>query len=92
MTDYPPNLIDIFNVVELKGHTLDVNLIIGAGMPLSEMMELFIGISEKNEDFQYLKVLYDHLDLVAHIPVRNVSITYNYILYNYKKSIKIEKE
>lgn len=59
--------------MELKSYALDVNLIIGAGMPLSEMMELFLKISSENEDFSYLKVLYDHMDLVAHIPVRNVS-------------------
>ncbi|KAJ8719472.1 hypothetical protein PYW08_011647 [Mythimna loreyi] len=72
VTDYPPVLIDIFNVVELRGHTIDVNLIIGAGMPLTEMMELFLEISQTNEDFCYLKVFYDHMDLVAHIPVRNI--------------------
>ena len=76
VTDYPPTLIDIFNVVELKGHSIDVNLIVGAGMPLSEMMELFLKISKTNEDFSYLKILYDHMDLVAHIPVRNVSKRY----------------
>ncbi|XP_063894594.1 xanthine dehydrogenase [Helicoverpa armigera] len=72
VTNYPPNIIDIFNVVELRGHTIDVNLIIGAGMPLTEMMELFLQMSQTNEDFSYLKVLYDHMDLVAHIPVRNI--------------------
>ncbi|XP_075976749.1 xanthine dehydrogenase-like [Anticarsia gemmatalis] len=70
--DYPLNVIDIFNVSELKGHTLDVNLVLGAGMPLSEMMELFLKISSENEDFAYLKAFYDHMDLVAHIPVRNI--------------------
>lgn len=67
--------------MELKGHTLDVNLIIGAGMPLTEMMELFLQISQTNEDFSYLKVLYDHMDLVAHIPVRNVSIYLKKIVF-----------
>lgn len=67
-------MIDIFNVVELKGYSLDINLILGAGMPLSEMMTLFQALFAEKEDFSYLKQLYDHMDLVAHIPVRNVSI------------------
>ncbi|XP_050344182.1 uncharacterized protein LOC126769434 [Nymphalis io] len=71
VTEYPPNIIDIFNVSELKEHTVDVNLIIGAGMPISEAMEIFLKMSE-NEDFSYLKELYNHLDLVSHIPVRNI--------------------
>lgn len=60
---------------------MDVNLILGAGMPLTEMMELFLKISSENEDFSYLKQFYDHVDLVAHIPVRNVSVTNIYFFY-----------
>nr|QPF77598.1 aldehyde oxidase 1 [Galleria mellonella] len=70
--EYPRNVIDIFNVSELKASMIDENLIIGAGVPLSEMMELFLKISAENEDFAYLKQFYDHMDLVAHIPVRNI--------------------
>ncbi|XP_052742295.1 uncharacterized protein LOC112057810 [Bicyclus anynana] len=72
ITEYPKYVIDIFSVSELKGHILDVNLILGAGMPLTEMMEVFQKLSTENENFAYLKELYDHLDLVAHIPVRNI--------------------
>ncbi|KAJ2951443.1 hypothetical protein O0L34_g13596 [Tuta absoluta] len=71
-TDYPKNVIDILDVAELKGHSIDVNLILGAGMPLQEMMEIFLKLSNENKDFSYLKKLYDHMDLVAHIPVRNI--------------------
>ncbi|KAL0828977.1 hypothetical protein ABMA28_003866 [Loxostege sticticalis] len=72
VTDYPSTVIDIFNVPELKGFTVDVNLILGAGMPLSEMMDLFLELSTSNEDFSYLKQFHEHMDLVAHIPVRNI--------------------
>ncbi|KAJ8720088.1 hypothetical protein PYW07_012131 [Mythimna separata] len=72
VTEYPDIVIDIFNVAELKGHTIDVNLILGAGMPLSEMMELFLKLAAEKEEFSYLKQFYDHMDLVAHIPVRNI--------------------
>ncbi|CAH2982873.1 unnamed protein product [Chilo suppressalis] len=72
VTEYPSTVIDIFYVAELKSHSLDVNLILGAGMPLSEMMDLFLVLSASNEDFSYLKQFHEHMDLVAHIPVRNI--------------------
>ncbi|XP_060804308.1 xanthine dehydrogenase [Amyelois transitella] len=72
VTHYPHNVIDIFNVAEIKGYEIDENLILGAGMPLSEMMDVFLKLSSENEDFSYLKQFYDHMDLVAHIPVRNI--------------------
>ncbi|KAJ8720087.1 hypothetical protein PYW07_012130 [Mythimna separata] len=71
VSDYPTNVIDIFNVAEIKGYTIDVNLILGAGMTLSEMMELFLKLAAEKEEFTYLKQFYKHMDLVAHIPVRN---------------------
>lgn len=74
ITGYPKIVVDIFNVTDIKGYIIDVNLIMGAGMPLSEMMEVFLKVSSENDDFGYLKEFYNHMDLVAHIPVRNVSI------------------
>ncbi|XP_039757385.1 xanthine dehydrogenase-like [Pararge aegeria] len=71
-TDYPSNIIDIFSVYELKEHVLDVNLILGAGISLSELMGIFQDLSTSTDDFKYLKELHDHLDLVAHVPVRNI--------------------
>ena len=67
------NIIDIFNVDELKGYAIDVNLILGAGMTYTDIMDLFLQLSAEKEEFSYLKQFYDHMDLVAHIPVRNVS-------------------
>lgn len=46
----------------------------GAGISLTELMSVFEKISSENEDFSYLKEFHDHIDLVAHIPIRNVSI------------------
>ncbi|XP_041981596.1 xanthine dehydrogenase/oxidase-like [Aricia agestis] len=69
--EYPRLLIDISCVWELQGHYLDQNLVIGAGTTLTKVMEIFEDISE-DEYFSYLKVLKAHLDVVAHIPVKNV--------------------
>ncbi|XP_064073184.1 uncharacterized protein LOC113399628 [Vanessa tameamea] len=72
ISGYPKNVIDIFNVSELKGYTIDVNLILGAGMTLSDMMDVFIKLANENDDFSYLKEFHNHMDLVAHVPVRNI--------------------
>ncbi|XP_028176684.1 xanthine dehydrogenase 1-like [Ostrinia furnacalis] len=72
VSKYPKNVIDIFNVKELKDYYVDVNLVLGAGITLSDMMNLFIKFSTDSQDFLYLKQLYDHMDLVAHLPVRNI--------------------
>lgn len=50
-------------------------------MTLSEMMEVFFKICAEREEFFYLKELYLHMDLVAHIPVRNVSLV-NFTITN----------
>nr|XP_037873009.1 aldehyde oxidase 2 isoform X1 [Bombyx mori] len=70
--DYPKLVIDISNVTDIREYVVDVNLTLGAGMTLTEMMELFLKLSDDNVDFNYLKEFHDHMDLVAHLPVRNI--------------------
>lgn len=68
----PKVLIDISSIEALKDAVPDANLVIGAGTTLTELMGIFQRWSTKS-DFSYLAELYKHLDLVAHVPVRNVS-------------------
>ncbi|KAG6462344.1 hypothetical protein O3G_MSEX013203 [Manduca sexta] len=68
---YPQHLIDISAVEELKTYKIDQNLIIGAGLTLTELRDKF-DITSKENYFGYLKTLSKHLKLVAHIPVRNL--------------------
>ncbi|KAJ8735651.1 hypothetical protein PYW07_007271 [Mythimna separata] len=70
--NYPKLLIDISDVKELATHYLDINLVLGANMTLTDTMHLFKELCDSNDDFWYLGVLYDHLERVAHIPVRNI--------------------
>ncbi|CAG9788277.1 unnamed protein product [Diatraea saccharalis] len=70
--EYPRILIDISAVQEIKMHYLDQNLVVGAGTTLTDLMDIFLAISKTNEEFAYLQKFYEHLDLVAHIPVRNI--------------------
>lgn len=70
---FPRVLIDIRPIADLKRYIFDQNLVVGAGITLTDLMTLFKTVAKEKEDFAYLQKLYDHLDLVAHIPVRNVS-------------------
>ncbi|CAH0592539.1 unnamed protein product [Chrysodeixis includens] len=72
MDFYPKLLIDISDVKELATHYLDVNLVLGANTTLTDTMNLFHELAKTNEEFWYLDVLYEHLEKVAHIPVRNI--------------------
>ncbi|KAJ8719329.1 hypothetical protein PYW08_011504 [Mythimna loreyi] len=69
--EYPNVLIDIHHLQELKVHQLDQNLIVGAGHTMTEFMGILKASSSENY-FGYLMKLYEHMDLVAHIPLRNV--------------------
>lgn len=42
-------------------------------MSLTETMELFYKIGGENKSFSYLTGMADHIDLIASVPVRNVS-------------------
>ncbi|KAJ8719393.1 hypothetical protein PYW08_011568 [Mythimna loreyi] len=68
----PKILIDISSIENLKQMHSDENLILGAGMSLTDIMSTFQQWSRKNVDFSYLDILYKHLDLVAHVSVRNI--------------------
>lgn len=67
-------MIDISDVGELKSHKLDGSLILGGNMTLNETMKVFQQIAETNSKFKYAAQMYQHMDLVAHMPVRNVRI------------------
>ncbi|KAL0878800.1 hypothetical protein ABMA27_003830 [Loxostege sticticalis] len=69
--EYPSVLIDISEVSELKGYTIDQNLVVGAGTTLTELLRIFDEVSHQDY-FGYLKTLRDHLELVAHVAVRNL--------------------
>ncbi|XP_049875014.1 uncharacterized protein LOC126373077 isoform X1 [Pectinophora gossypiella] len=68
----PRIYIDISSIEALKESIHDANLVLGAGMTLTDMMLTFRKWADSNEDFRYLNEFYKHVDLVAHVPVRNV--------------------
>lgn len=67
--------IDIAEVGELRGYSIYPDHIdLGANITLTEMIALFEKVSHDNPlMFGYTKNLASHIDLVANVPVRNVS-------------------
>lgn len=67
--------VDITGVVELTTYKqFDDCLSLGANMNLTDTMNLFRKVAKLNSKFAYLDKMATHIDLVAHVPVRNVSV------------------
>jgi len=67
--------IDVSGLAELKGHKLSADnssLTLGGNLSLSETMELCRQL-ENTKGFEYLSQVWQHLDWIANVPVRNVS-------------------
>jgi xanthine dehydrogenase/oxidase len=70
----PPKVyIDIGDVTDLKSYSTEPILTLGGNMSMSETIDLFNKIARKNSNYSYVKILADHIDLIASVPVRNVS-------------------
>ncbi|KAK7794360.1 hypothetical protein R5R35_007242 [Gryllus longicercus] len=68
----PQVFININSVSELRSHSVGEEIILGANVTLTEAMELFYKLAkEQPKKFAYTKVLADHIDLIANVPVRN---------------------
>lgn len=65
---------DIHAVPELKQHSItNEKVTLGANISLTEAMEIFQRAA-LNPGFEYCQQLREHFDLIANVPVRNVSI------------------
>ena len=68
--------IDITGIEELTSYKIENDtLILGANLSLTDTMLIFDKIAKEHEKFAYLKKLSHHIDLIANVPVRNVSKT-----------------
>uniref|UniRef100_A0A336MA50 CSON013979 protein n=1 Tax=Culicoides sonorensis TaxID=179676 RepID=A0A336MA50_CULSO len=64
--------IDVSNVDELHSYSMNKDsLILGANVSLTETMNILTDAATKFPDFEYCKEIVKHIDLVAHVPVRN---------------------
>ncbi|XP_030746546.1 xanthine dehydrogenase-like [Sitophilus oryzae] len=72
-TSQPDVYIDINNVAELTTFTATADSVtLGGTCSLSYIMEKFYETGKAQTQFSYLTKMADHLDLVAHVPVRNI--------------------
>lgn len=66
--------IDIKDIPELHVIIADEKtLTFGGNVSLTDFMETLDRVSSQFEFYSYCKQMADHIDLVAHVPVRNVS-------------------
>lgn len=79
--------IDVGDVAELKSLKTEPNLVLGGNMSLTEAMDTFYRISAENAGYKYTKVLADHIDLIANVPVRNVSTSLHYAAHLLKVAV-----
>lgn len=71
--------IDITGVETLRSHTKNRSeLILGGNNSLTETMEILTDASNQ-PGFEYCKYLVEHIDLIANVPVRNVSFDFTVI-------------
>lgn len=84
--EYPHAMIDHTAVQELRKSELDQNYVIGAGLTLTELLDI-LKEGAKVENFSYFEKLYTHIELVAHIPIRNVSVQQKNSLIRFRFSI-----
>ncbi|XP_039947447.1 xanthine dehydrogenase-like [Bactrocera tryoni] len=65
------HFIDLHAVPELKRHSIvGEKLTLGGNLSLNEAIEIFQKISQR-PGFEYCQQLWQHFDMIAHVPVRN---------------------
>lgn len=65
--------IDISSVADLHGYTLDTNkLVIGANTTITEAIEAFYSVAERDDGFKHLQKCAEHLKQVASVPINNL--------------------
>ncbi|KAJ8719479.1 hypothetical protein PYW08_011654 [Mythimna loreyi] len=78
---YPRVLIDISDVSSLKTYKFDQNLVLGANTSLEDCIKIFKEAAVKENGFAYLGEFVKHLELVAHVSVRNIGSIAGNLMY-----------
>lgn len=81
------HFVDVNSVSELhKVSNRQSKLTIGANVSLTEMMKIIRSVAADKPDFVYCQELAKHIDLIATIPVRNVSALQQFTLHLHSSS------
>lgn len=66
--------IDINNIPELHRVSIKSSgITVGANISLTEWIQVMLRAAERYNVYQYCRHIANHIELIAHIPVRNVS-------------------
>lgn len=66
--------IDVNAVDQLRKYSVGKQLEIGGAVKLTEFLEILKKAPKDNLNYSYCSELYNHVDLIANVPVRNVSL------------------
>lgn len=66
--------IDITKVDELHQISKGDVLLVGGGVSLTELKDLFDSLAQENQAFRYLSTLAEHIRKIGSLPIRNVSL------------------
>lgn len=64
--------IDVSSVTELRDHTIGNTIVLGGNVTITEWMAILLEASDQRSGFSYCRLVRDHLNQMATIPVRNV--------------------
>ncbi|XP_050309802.1 uncharacterized protein LOC126745822 isoform X2 [Anthonomus grandis grandis] len=84
--DYSADLyIDVTSVIELTSYNpTPNNLVLGANITLTSAMQILRKVAKIYTQFIYLNKMADHIDLVAHVPVRNIGTLAGNLMMKHK--------
>lgn len=76
--------IDVMGVEALRATKVNADSIeLGGNVSLTEAMELFTKTANENRNFEYLREVVKHFDIIANVPVRNNgTLAGNYMIKN----------
>uniref|UniRef100_A0A1B0DAA3 Uncharacterized protein n=1 Tax=Phlebotomus papatasi TaxID=29031 RepID=A0A1B0DAA3_PHLPP len=64
--------IDVSSVTELRDHTIGNTIVLGGNVTITEWMAILLEASDQRSGFSYCRLVRNHLNQMATIPVRNV--------------------
>uniref|UniRef100_A0A1B0DQ14 Uncharacterized protein n=1 Tax=Phlebotomus papatasi TaxID=29031 RepID=A0A1B0DQ14_PHLPP len=64
--------IDVSSVTELREHSIGNTIILGGNITITEWMAILMEAADRMSGFSYCRLVRDHLNRIATVPVRNV--------------------
>lgn len=71
----------------MRKYSIEANLVLGSTMTLNEVIDVLENVGNKDIYYKYLLQMRRHFDLIAHVPLRDVSIINIFIISNKKQTL-----